>query len=179
MVDSPHHVHFDQTVINDGLHDNSIIYQIAPEGGTTVTVHLGFLQIKHRYRIELSIPAQVIKNAGFEVGSNSAFVVQDMDVPSLNCKLLEFSSRTVDVKGAEHFSVTIEFFAHKEKLLKEHLHLCGKEEQQQKIELIFVARVLGKGKGTPMLRNGIHCIGVEKEEEESEMSDWQGFAEGK
>ncbi|KFB42817.1 AGAP002524-PA-like protein [Anopheles sinensis] len=178
MVDSPHHVHFDQTVINDGLHDNSIIYQIAPEG-TSLTVHLGFLQIKHRYRIELSVPAQVVKNAGFEVGSNSAFVVQDTHVPCVNCKLLEFSSRTVDVKGVEHFSVTIEFFAHKEKLLKECLHLCGKEEPARKLELILVARVLGKGKGTPMLRNGIHCIGVEKDDEESEASDWQGFADGK
>ncbi|XP_035902158.1 UPF0687 protein C20orf27 homolog [Anopheles stephensi] len=178
MVDSPHHVHFDQAVINDGLHDNSIIYQVAPDG-TSLTVHLGFLQINHRYRIELTVPAQAIKDAGFTVDGNSAFVAQDVAVPNVHCRLLEFPSRTVDVKGVDHFAVTIEFFAHKEKLLKERLHLCGKEDSERRLELILVARVLGKGKGTPMLRNGIHCIGVEKTDEESEMSDWQGFAKEK
>ena len=37
---------------------------------------------------------------------------------------------------------------------------------------IFI--LLGKGKGTPALRRGIHCIGVEVDDE-SEQSDWQGF----
>lgn len=32
----------------------------------------------------------------------------------------------------------------------------------------------GKGKGTPTLRRGIKCVGVEPDEE-SELSDWQGF----
>nr|XP_040226956.2 UPF0687 protein C20orf27 homolog [Anopheles coluzzii] len=178
MVDSPHHVHFDQAVINDGLHDNSIIYQVAPDG-TSLTVHLGFLQINHRYRIELNVPAQAIKDAGFTADGISAFVAQDVAVPNVHCRLLDFPSRTVEVKGVEHFAVTIEFFAHKEKLLKECLHLCGKEEAGRRLELILVARVLGKGKGTPMLRNGIHCIGVEKNDDESEMSDWQGFAKEK
>ncbi|XP_053670605.1 UPF0687 protein C20orf27 homolog [Anopheles nili] len=178
MGDSPHHVHFDQTVINDGLHDNSIIYQVAPDG-TSLTVHLGFLQINHRYRIELNVPAYAMKDAGFVVAGNSAFIAQDIAVPNVNCKLLDFSSSTVEVKGVEHFAVTLEFYAYKEKLLKEHLRLCGKEESDRKLELVLVARVLGKGKGTPMLRNGIHCIGVEKDDEESEMSDWQGFSKDK
>ena len=34
--------------------------------------------------------------------------------------------------------------------------------------------ILGKGQGTPMLKDGIHCIGVQVDEE-SEASDWQGF----
>ena len=33
---------------------------------------------------------------------------------------------------------------------------------------------VGKGKGTPALRRGIHCIGIDVEDE-SEQSDWQGF----
>jgi hypothetical protein len=33
---------------------------------------------------------------------------------------------------------------------------------------------IGRGKGTPLLRNGIKCIGVELDDE-SEASDWQGF----
>ncbi|XP_058060247.1 adipose-secreted signaling protein [Anopheles bellator] len=178
MEDSPHHVHFDEAVINDEMHENCLIYQVAPDG-TSLTVHLGFLQIKHRYRIELNVPAQLLRTAGFDVGANSAFVGQDIQIPNLHCKLVDFCSQTVAVKGEDNFVMVIEFFAHKEKLLKERLHLCGKEETARTLELVLVARVLGRGKGTPMLRNGIHCIGVEKDEDESELSDWQGFAAAK
>jgi hypothetical protein len=31
----------------------------------------------------------------------------------------------------------------------------------------------GKHKGTPSLRNGIHCLRIEPDDEEE--SDWQGF----
>ena len=34
--------------------------------------------------------------------------------------------------------------------------------------------MLGKGQGTPMLKDGIHSIAVEPDDE-SEASDWQGF----
>jgi len=36
------------------------------------------------------------------------------------------------------------------------------------------ARVLGPKKGTPMLKENIKCIAVEKDEEHDD-SDWQGF----
>ena len=35
--------------------------------------------------------------------------------------------------------------------------------------------ITGKGQGTPSIRDGIHCIGVDEVDEESETSDWQGF----
>jgi hypothetical protein len=38
-----------------------------------------------------------------------------------------------------------------------------------------VHHYIGKGQGTPMLRDGIHCIGVDADDAESELSDWQGF----
>ena len=40
--------------------------------------------------------------------------------------------------------------------------------------IIVYFSALGKGKGTPMLRDGITCTGVEVDED-SEASDWQGF----
>ena len=33
----------------------------------------------------------------------------------------------------------------------------------------------GKGKGTPALRNGIHCNQVDTEDDSDAMTDWQGF----
>ena len=38
------------------------------------------------------------------------------------------------------------------------------------------ARVLGKGKGTPMLKNGIKCVDKFPDPDETDVnSDWQGF----
>jgi Domain of unknown function (DUF4517) len=69
----------------------------------------------------------------------------------------------------------VEFFAHKEKLLKEELKLTSPTDPAHKYKLTFQARVLGRGKGTPMLRNGIHCIEIVADDE-SDASDWHGFS---
>jgi len=40
--------------------------------------------------------------------------------------------------------------------------------------LIKVMLYAGKNKGTPMIRNGIKCVGIDADED-SEQSDWAGF----
>ncbi|XP_053695928.1 UPF0687 protein C20orf27 homolog [Sabethes cyaneus] len=170
-----HHVHFDATVINDELHDNTIIYKVSP-GGDSIMVHLGFLQIKHRYRIELKIPAYILQEKNLEVETNTNPKVDDCKHPNINCRMLEFSTEAIpDKDGKKYYDVKVELFAHKEKLLREMILVDGSENSSLKFKLMLVARVLGRGKGTPMLRDGIHLIGVENDED-SELSDWQGFA---
>ena len=75
----------------------------------------------------------------------------------------------------ESSSVSMRFYfkAVKEKLVREKITLnC--EDWELKIEM--VARVLGKGKGTPMLRDGIKCVEVLQDlDTETKASDWQGF----
>ena len=44
------------------------------------------------------------------------------------------------------------------------------------LDLEVVARVLGKGKGTPMLRDGVKCVEtLSNLDTDTEASDWQGF----
>ena len=44
------------------------------------------------------------------------------------------------------------------------------------LELEVVARVLGKGKGTPMLRDGVKSVETMRHlDTDTEASDWQGF----
>ena len=44
------------------------------------------------------------------------------------------------------------------------------------LDLEVVARVLGKGKGTPMLRDGVKCVQtLSNLDTDTEASDWQGF----
>ena len=68
--------------------------------------------------------------------------------------------------------MVIKFKALKEKLVRKKIALRSGED---KVPLEFVARVLEKGKGTPMLRLGIKCVEVLTDPDETEASDWQGF----
>jgi len=53
----------------------------------------------------------------------------------------------------------------------------GGGRRTQTIKIVLHARVLGKGKGTPMLKNGIRCTGSIPDPDESDInSDWQGFS---
>uniref|UniRef100_A0A6B2E929 Adipose-secreted signaling protein n=1 Tax=Phlebotomus kandelakii TaxID=1109342 RepID=A0A6B2E929_9DIPT len=161
-----HHVHFDQSIKENLEADNSIGYQ--KSGDNAVTIHLGFLQINHRYLLELQLPTNVLP--AFLTAERIAVARDERTMPNVNCKFIEFSG-----KLGGHFDLKVEFMAHKEKLLREELHLVNVKNADEKLKLVLSARVLGRGKGTPMLRNGIHCVGVEADEE-SEASDWQGFS---
>ena len=73
-------------------------------------------------------------------------------------------------------NLIIKFSAIKEKLSREKLSLIHNDGSGPNLDLEIVARILGKGKGTPMLRNGIKCLETLKDlDTETEASDWQGF----
>lgn len=159
-------------------------------GENVVNVHLGFLQHNHRYLIELHLPADLFKCQP-NVGIN--LVADNNNAPNVHCKLAdrvtelvhdtvdqdETASNTSDPtpstsKKEKYFVIKVEYFAHKEKLLREELKLVNAYNSVELLRLIVSARVLGKGKGTPMLRNGIHCLGYESDGESSK-SDHQAI----
>lgn len=157
-----HHVHFD-TIKDDfeSDHSNPVI-QKGPQG--KISVHLGFLQVKHRYRVELNIPVDIL--AEFKEKDHALVLkTAEAEVPNINCKLLSFKGNTTE--QSQFYEAEIEFFAHKEKLLKEELKLLTGDEKS--VKLIFTARVLGRGKGTPMLKSGVHLLGIEDDEESGEI----------
>lgn len=125
-----------------------------------MNVHLGFLQVKHRYRIELSIPAEFLVDV-IDASHKLVLKADEAAVPNIHCKLLSFKGDTTE--QSQFYEAEVEFFAHKEKLLKEELKLLTSDEKP--LKFVFSARVLGRGKGTPMLKNGVHLLGIEDDEE--------------
>lgn len=153
-------------------------YQLV--GDNIVDVHLGFLQHEHRYLIELHVPASLFKcqpNAAVNLVADSNFLANQ------HCRLADriseiekrpeqhdsnaSNSTTTDEK---YFVMKVEYFAHREHQLREELKLTNANNSIELLKLVVTARVLGKGKGTPMLRNGIHCIGYEGEPESVHLS---------
>lgn len=130
-------------------------------------VHLGFLQVRHRYEIELKIPVNHLSNF---LDLRNLHLKED-EVPNLCCQLIEQTGIKSD-----HLHLKINFFTVKEKLLKETFILRNEGNPDEKLCLIITARVLGRGKGTPMLKSNIHCVGVGETDEDSDVSDWVGFS---
>ena len=123
------------------------------------------IQVRHRYEIVFT----------FECPSSiSDSLVCNPEPTNLNVRVVELKVENSEEKSLEKYKITVELFAYKEKLLKEYISLQSSTNPQQTLQLVFHARVLGKGKGTPSLKNGIKRIGIEMEDE-SEASDWQGF----
>lgn len=152
------HVHFGAE--NTTSQDNSILVQQSSTG--SINIHLGFLQFQHNYKISIKIPKAYFLGYDME----TLLVAAEKGMPNVNCKLVSFDELS------DHYAITVEFFARKEKLLKEDLTLSIDDENT--IKIIFNARVLGPGKGTPLLKDGIKCTGVDIDDM-SEASDWQGF----
>lgn len=168
-----HHVHFDDTIaLKDEFEtENSVTYQ--KTGDHSIIVHLGFLQVHHRYHIDLRLPA-----AWFDSSAEPLLVPASNDDSNVHCRLVNFhyseeaipsstkkDDDATEVSKAEvrpYYNIKVEYFAHDDKLLKEGLKLVNAKNLQEIVKLIITARVLGKGKGTPLLRNGIHCIGSEE-----------------
>lgn len=142
-------------------HENPAI-QTGPGG--KIHIHLGFLQVKHRYRIEINIPQETLASLCHD--KHKLVLKDDVEksLPNIHCKLLSFKGKATE--QSHFYEAEFEFFAHKEKLLKEEIKLMTNEEKT--IMFIFHARVLGRGKGTPMLKNGIHLLGIEEEEDSGE-----------
>lgn len=164
-----HHVHFDQTTLKDDdfeADSSCVTYQQV--GENIVDVHLGFLQHNHRYLIELHLPADLFK---CQPNVPINLVADNNIAPNVHCKLAdritELVNETAEKSNEKFFVIKVEYFAHKEKLLREELKLVNTNNLEELIKLIVTARVLGKGKGTPMLRNGIHCLGYESDGESS------------
>ena len=67
----------------------------------------------------------------------------------------------------------------KAKLSKERIVIVpggADDEQSASTEILLHARVLGKGKGTPMLKNGVKCLEKFPDPDETDANtDWQGF----
>lgn len=144
------------------------------------------LKIRHRYEITFTFNCPNC--------IEGSLVVRNQEPPNLyvhvvDLRALDFgntphsgipndpgtSSSVGDPKNQQtKYKIIIEFFAHKEKLLKEQISLQSSQNPLQTISMVFHARVLGKGKGTPYLKDGVKCIGVEMDEDD-EGSDWQGF----
>ena len=153
------HVHFEQDDVVE--HQNKmLVKQSKPD---QVDVHVGFLQIHHQYEIQVPISSDFLPK--------SDNVVPELtDIPSIS-RILK-----IEAKDDNLVNFTFEVIPTKDKLYREKVKLVDANDKTKQCTIVLHCRVLGKGKGTPMLKDGIKCTGALPDPNDSEsQSDWQGF----
>ncbi|XP_033920756.1 adipose-secreted signaling protein [Melopsittacus undulatus] len=143
------HVHFPEQ-----LHDSAVM--VTQEGDGSFLVKVGFLKILHKYEITFLLPW----------GAGRGLC--PIPLPSLHLRLTSITPLPAG------YSVKCEYTAHKEGVLKEEMVLASEAGEGATIRVVVQARVMDRHHGTPMLLDGVRCIGAELEYD-SEQSDWHGF----
>ncbi|KAM9426828.1 adipose-secreted signaling protein [Pholidichthys leucotaenia] len=146
------HVHFDEK-----LHDSVVM--VIPEDDGSFMVKVGFLKTQHRYEIVFTLPEVPA------LGQN----VCKAPVPGPHLRITNIAPAS---EGG--LKITCEYMAHQEGVLCEEVLLLSETDDNACVRIKVHARVMDRHHGTPMLLEGVRCIGVELEYD-SEQSDWQGF----
>lgn len=132
-------VHFDESQTT-AEHAGEIAITLSPDG-KHADAHLGFLQEKHKYEVKLVIP--------FYLGD-----VLHLDQPNPNVELVSLKA---DINKKKHI-INFKLITSHHGLINEELKLACPDGGH--FQLTVSARVLGRGKGTPMLKSGIHSMGA-------------------
>ncbi|XP_071892893.1 uncharacterized protein ADISSP [Anas platyrhynchos] len=148
---APGHVHFQEQ-----LRDSAVMVTQEKDGHFLVKV--GFLKILHKYEIAFLLPPS--QRLGKDVCA--------LPLPNPNLRVLSVTS------GPEGYSIKCEYTAHKEGVLKEEMLLASETGDGAGLKVVVQARVMDRHHGTPMLLEGVRCVGAELEYD-SEQSDWHGF----
>ncbi|XP_056090735.1 adipose-secreted signaling protein [Rhinichthys klamathensis goyatoka] len=146
------HVHFDEK-----LHDSVVM--VIPESTGNFLVKVGFLKAQHRYEILFTLPEVP------ELGKD----VCPAPIPNPH---LRITNITASSDGG--LRVTCEYMAHQEGVMCEEVQILSESKEDVCVKVKVHARVMDRLHGTPMLLEGVRCVGAELEYD-SEQSDWQGF----
>nr|XP_027198362.1 uncharacterized protein LOC113792648 [Dermatophagoides pteronyssinus] len=157
---------------NDNLEHNSEI-QIQISNELVANIHLGFLQINYKYEIKFSFESNEMIENQFDLNNSCTndCHAQIIEIRSIS-KSKDDSNDNNNDNGDKLFEhqLTAHLFAFKEKFLKQTVSLLPLNPQSNKVlTFIFNARVLGKDKGTPLLKNGIQSIGYCPDDDDDEL----------
>ncbi|XP_014768104.1 UPF0687 protein C20orf27 homolog [Octopus bimaculoides] len=152
------HVHFPEEEVSH--HEAQIL--VLDTGKNHIDVKLGFLQLDHVYEVTFA----------FNHNLGEDLIIEPKAKRNAYVKVLSFTP-TKDGKGHD---VVLKFNARKEHVVNEIFHVSTKTKPKKKLTLQLCARILGPGKGTPILKEGIHILQVQ-DEYDLDPSDSHGYSE--
>ena len=130
--------------------------------GNTSESHVGLLVVHHTYEAEIPIKHDLGPDVVAVNPQHNFYVTCVEALPTERTEDDAFST-TVKVKVK-----TI-----KEGSISEKIELISETDDSKWVKVSVTAKVLAKGQGTPLLKDGVKMISHEYQDE-SDFSDWQG-----
>ncbi|KAK7161421.1 hypothetical protein R3I94_004183 [Phoxinus phoxinus] len=134
---------------DEKLQDKLIVALLEPDGAYLVKV--GFLRSHHKYEIIFSLPQ--VPTLGKDVTLSPA--LRATAKPRLRATRI-----TPRPEGGVR--VVCEYSAQQEGVVQEELTLVNRSRRDSSIRVRLQARVMERHHGTPMLLDGVRCVGEEK-----------------
>ncbi|KAI8495804.1 hypothetical protein Bbelb_262200 [Branchiostoma belcheri] len=155
------HVHFPAD-----LHGPEL--RVTQAGQDRFSVNLGFLQIHRTYQAKFTLRHSFGPRLSAPPLQSVYFTIKEIHH--------NVDNNSTDAEGntQDSHTLVLEICTEKDGVVKEELFLTTEEDATQKMWVELHARIMGKGKGTPLLKEGVRCLKVNVEED-SEISDWAGF----
>ncbi|NXF99623.1 CT027 protein, partial [Sakesphorus luctuosus] len=150
------HVHFQEQ-----LHDSAVMVTQEKDGSFLVKV--GFLKILHKYEITFLLP----------LGQREGGDVCALPVPKPNLRVINVTSLP-EVLGVALGAGSARGGCTPSRAMSPCPGGTAMSHGHGHIKVTVQARVMDRHHGTPMLLDGVRCVGAELEYD-SEQSDWHGF----
>ncbi|XP_030580496.1 UPF0687 protein C20orf27 homolog isoform X2 [Archocentrus centrarchus] len=128
-------------------------------------VKAGFLKSHHRYEIVFTVPD--VPTLGKELSCLPSFSPTRQS-PSLRVQRI-YSTVEGGVK------VSCEYRTHQEGVLQEEITLVTRGRKDNSLKVRLQARVIDPHHGTPMLLEGVRCLGPKKDSHTKHSSDHNGW----
>ncbi|XP_030644099.1 UPF0687 protein C20orf27 homolog [Chanos chanos] len=123
-----------------------------PESDGAYLVKAGFLRSQHKYEIVFTLPQ--VPSLGKDVCLSPAL----RTTPKPRLRATRITPRP---EGG--VKVVCEYMAQQEGVVQEDLSLVNRTRRDGSVKVRVQARVMDRHHGTPMLLDGVRCIGAEKE----------------
>lgn len=128
------------------------VISATPEADGTYLVKVGFLRSQHRYEIVFNLPQ--VPSVGKDATLSPA--LRTTAKPRLRATRI-----TPRQEGG--VKVVCEYTTQQEGVLQEELTLVNRSRRDGSVRVKLQARVMDRHHGTPLLMEGVRCIGPEKE----------------
>ncbi|XP_041790177.1 UPF0687 protein C20orf27 homolog [Chelmon rostratus] len=143
----------------DDLSNLSTLIAILEKDGSYL-VKAGFLKSHHCYEIVFIVPD--VPTLGKELSCLSS------SSPTRRSSSLCVHRITSTVEGVK---VTCEYKTHQEGVLQEEITLLTRGRKDSSLKVRLQARVIDPHHGTPMLQEGVRCLGAQKDAHTKRSSD--------
>lgn len=155
-AEKSHHIKFASDVHLEPEH-----IHVEVTTGDTKESHIGLLVVHHTYEADIPIK--------HDLGSD-IIAIHPQHNFCVTC--LESSPTKATEDGAFLTSVKVKVKTIKEGSLSEKIELLSEKDDKKWVKILVTAKVLAKGQGTPLLKDGVKMISHEYQDE-SDFSDWQ------